>query len=537
VDRVFGFSRQRWNQISAPVFALALGVILVASGMVRLYGFNRPLADWHSFRQSDTASVTREYVKHGIDILRPRYHDVSNIQSGTENGEGWRMVEFPLLNALVAGILQLHPEWPLVQTHRAVSILSSMVTLLCLAWLAHRWYGKLMSVITAAIFGLLPFNIYYSRVILPEPFMVMCAVLGVALLDWWAEKTAQRADLKQSSVIAFSDFALLLSGVSFSLALLVKPVAIFFVPMYLAVAWRSRRWIVLPWIKALVVFGLAVLPLYLWRQWILQFPEGIPVSLWLLNRGGIRLRPAWWRWLFSDRIGRMMFGHWGAALLPLGAVATLWQWPKKKPARQSWMIWLVQQKDAWIRTEGLVIGAAVGALAFMVVFASGNVQHDYYQTVIIPAIALLSARGVVWLLRLAQTTWQLLIISGALGILAIFSGVFAWYDIQQLFNINNPAIVPAGQAVQRHTPEDALIIAPFMGDTTLLFATDRRGWPIGFDLETKLKLGADFYLSTALDDETRELLELYPLVEQTELYTLIDLRNPLPATRSTQRGR
>jgi hypothetical protein len=83
------------------LFSQLLVGLLVGAFLVRLYGITNPLADWHSFRQADTASVTREYIKHGVDLLHPKYHDLSNVQSGQmnegkDNVEGWRMVEFPL---------------------------------------------------------------------------------------------------------------------------------------------------------------------------------------------------------------------------------------------------------------------------------------------------------------------------------------------------------------------------------------------------------------------------------------------------------
>lgn len=524
----------RWERAKTLIFAIALVGVFLSAGWLRLYGFDRPLADWHSFRQVDTASVTREYQKNGIDPLRPRYHDVSNIASGQLNLEGWRMVEFPLLNIFVAQLTAWNPTWPLVQTHRAVSIVSSLISLSGLAWLAYRWYGRLMSLLTAAIFGLMPFSVFFSRVVLPEPFMVMWAVLGLVFFDWWASRSAKALDTRQSPWGGWYDLFLLASAASFAIALLVKPMALFFAPVYFAVAWRYRRWNVIPWIKALTLFGLSVVPVYLWREWILQFPSGIPVSAWLFNGNGIRFRPAWWRWLFSDRIGRMMFGHWGAPFLIFGVLATVWNWPASKLKRQSWFVWICVQGDKLLQHEGLVLASAVSAVAYLAVFATGNVQHDYYQTVIVPGVALVTARGATWLVRFArgvrQTVWVFL----ALFMVGLFSWVFAWYDIQQLFNINNPAVEKAGAAVQRLTPPDSLIIANYMGDTTLLFATDRRGWPIGFEIEQKRAAGAEYYLSTALDDETRMLMSQYPVLEQTDLYTLIDLRAPLMATADAE---
>ncbi len=434
------------------------------------------------------------------------------------------MVEFPLLNIVVASILQWQPEWNLVETHRGVSIFSSLVSLLCLSFLLLRWYGKLVSLVGAFIFGTMPFNIFFSTVVLPEPFMVMWALLAAVFFTLWAQDSARKFDQGQGKVFIFSDIWLLFAGLSFAAALLVKPMAVFFVPVYAAVIWQQRRWSWPAIVKAGIVFFAAILPLLWWRNWIQNFPTGIPASDWLLNGNGIRFRPAWWRWLFGDRIGRMMFGHWGASLVLLGGVAALWNWPKKRLSRQSWFGWVVSELDRLVRTEGLVLAFAVGCLSYLVIFASGNVQHDYYQTLIVPALSVLAARGSVWLFRFARNAWQQVWIAFGLLSVILFSWMFAWHDIQQLFAINNPAVVPAGQAVQRHAGADDLVIASYMGDTTLLFASDRRGWPIGFSLDQKLEAGAAWYLSTALDDETRDLIERFTLVEQTDLYSLIDLR-------------
>ena len=80
---------------------LILIFIILVAFLVRLYRIDNPIADWHSFRQADTASVTREYIENSIDLLRPRYHDLSNIQSGFDNPMGYRMVEFPFINGLI----------------------------------------------------------------------------------------------------------------------------------------------------------------------------------------------------------------------------------------------------------------------------------------------------------------------------------------------------------------------------------------------------------------------------------------------------
>src|SRR5258708_28401070 len=80
-------------------------VLIVLSGfIVRLYRFNNPIADWHSWRQSDTSAVSRNFVKNGIDFLHPTFDDLSNVPSGLDNPKGYRFVEFPLYNIKTASL-------------------------------------------------------------------------------------------------------------------------------------------------------------------------------------------------------------------------------------------------------------------------------------------------------------------------------------------------------------------------------------------------------------------------------------------------
>src|SRR3989344_7731029 len=79
-----------------------ISIILFLALVTRLYKVKSPIADWHSWRQADTASVTKIYVEEGIDLLRPRYHDISSIQTGIFNPQGLRLVEFPIFNVIHA---------------------------------------------------------------------------------------------------------------------------------------------------------------------------------------------------------------------------------------------------------------------------------------------------------------------------------------------------------------------------------------------------------------------------------------------------
>jgi hypothetical protein len=75
---------------------IILSLIFLLGFIVRLYRINAPLADWHSWRQTDTAAVTYRFKEEGVNLLQPQYFDISNIQSGEFNPKGYRMVEFPI---------------------------------------------------------------------------------------------------------------------------------------------------------------------------------------------------------------------------------------------------------------------------------------------------------------------------------------------------------------------------------------------------------------------------------------------------------
>jgi hypothetical protein len=76
-------------------------------------------------------------------------------------------------------------------------------------------------------------------------------------------------------------------------------------------------------------------------------------------------------------------------------------------------------------------------------------------------------------------------------------------------------------------PTDAQVIAPYQSDTTLLWQTRHRGWPIGLDIDRQLSLGATHYLSLDHDDESNYLRQHYQVLLDTPEYILIDLTQPI----------
>src|SRR5258708_7615154 len=266
-----------WCFFQRHIFFL---VFLLTAGLaVRLYSLNTPLADWHSWRQADTASVTREYIKHRYPLLLPHYQDLSDIPSGKENVAGYRMVEFPIENYLIAQFLNAFPRFDLVVTSRLVSIFFSLISIAMLYVLVFQLTGKkLLAFFCAAVFALMPYSIYYSRVILPEPTMLAFQLLSLVAFTQWVRLIKEKKSLVLRGLYG------LLSTFSFAIALLLKPMAAFVGPVYPVIAFGTLGWSAFTSFELYLFPALVFLPLAWWRHWILQFPSGIPASDWLYNQ-------------------------------------------------------------------------------------------------------------------------------------------------------------------------------------------------------------------------------------------------------------
>ncbi|MEK9143931.1 MAG: glycosyltransferase family 39 protein [Patescibacteria group bacterium] len=461
-------------------------LLMIAVG-TRFYGFTSTIADWHSWRQNDTAAVARNFVKFGFDPLRPRFNDLSNIPSGKDNPMGWRMVEAPLYQSVGYGVGRLFPSVPLELILRLVTVAASVGTLILLYLLMLPTTGALTALAGVGVYAVLPYSVYYGRSILPDPFMVFWAVFSVYLV---MKATGWKL--------------LILAAMAAALALLVKPMAIFLLLPVPYLFFRRYGFSLNLFIGLLVYWIIGLLPLAVWHQWILQYPEGIAVYAWLFNEGGIRFKGAWFYWLFAKRLGEIILGYWGLLPLGLGFLVT----PSNKEG------WLFRW---WI----------VGGLLYMVIIARGNVQHDYYQILLLPVISVYAGKGFAFLLSNKIFSRPISYLLSTICVL--FMLAFSWYTIRSFYWINHPEIVEAGQAADTLLPKDAKVIAPYGGDTTFLYQTKRQGWPIGFDIDKKQAMGATHYVTVSPSDndfETKDLANRYTVLVRNDKFAIIDLTKP-----------
>src|SRR3990167_9231779 len=461
-----------------------LTLIIFFGLLVRLYKIDAPLADWHSWRQADTAAVTRNFIKMGFNPFFPKYDDMSGVsENPVINPATFRFVEFPIYNMLVYPLYLLFGIDD--KYHRLVSVIFSVASIALIFFIVKKYANTTVALITSFTFAFLPFNVFFGRTTLPEPTFVFFALGMVYFADKWIW---ERGWILASLGFIFT-----------AIAFLMKPWAIFFfLPLLYSMYRRADKRF---WGKFIMLMASALLPFVLWRLWMLQQPEGIPASNWLLNGDGIRFRPAFWWWIISERIGREILGVTGAFLFFLGLLI------KPRDGNYFLHIW------------------ALSLFLYFITFATGNVRHDYYQIVFVPVAAVFVSIGFIRLIKgvsdFIPRFWSIPIAFLFLT-LTIY---FTWTQVKELYKVNNPPIIEAGKKADEILPEDAVVVAPYMGDTAFLYQINRIGFPV-----TALPLpemvsdyGVTHYVSVNRDDKTNWVLRHFEILEDNPKFVIADL--------------
>lgn len=468
-----------------------LGLILIFAFQVRTYRLDRPIADWHSWRQADTAAVTRNFVKEGFTPFAPKFDDMTPLSEGElPNPNRFRYVEFPAYNILVYPLWLLFPFQEAMA--RLVSIFLSLGSIVFMFLLVARFAGSILGLLSAFIFAFLPYSIFYSTVIMPEPLLIFSMLATLLFFDVWLEKKRE----------LIKEIPLALLAILFpALSLLTKPTAIFLaIPLfYLAFRHLGFSLFKSPKIWLLVIF--TVLPFLLWRFVTLQHPEGVPRFMWLIDGHNLRFKGAFFYWIIQDRLARMILTGAGVALFVLGLLH------RTKKEGLFFLSWLL------------------GMVLYVVVFATGNVTHDYYQVALIPILSIYVAKGITFLFlqkgSILERAFYGLV---ALILLGLTLGL-GWREDRLLFNVNNPKIVEVGKLADAVLPTDAKVIAPYGGDTALLYQTNRAGWGGAYLPIAEMRgVGATHYVTVNLNSEAYDVMREYKTLVMEKEYAIFDLR-------------
>ncbi|QGG49349.1 ArnT family glycosyltransferase [Heliorestis convoluta] len=332
--------------LHSPFAPWLLGGLLFVALLLRLQGIDVPFADFHSWRQSDTAAVARHFYELEMNILRPQLHYYGAPPNYAE-------LEFGLLPFITALLYHL---WggEAVWIARSVVVLFSIWSILSIYRIAHHFWGTWASLAAAFVLALHPTYVYFSRSYQPDVPMIALALAGLANFLAWRNKG--------------SLFHAVLGCFWLTLAVLVKPPAlIFYFPLAIWWFYSDRNWYIA---AAYLFFPIAFTAAYIWSiHGIAQHPFVSGLTIGFAGRLLEQGIPLGW---FND-VARGLFFYTFTPALLLPVLVGLWR---------------AFSSDAW----KWILPWIVGLTAFFML-AGSNVLNllQYYYLVAIPLVALLVA--------------------------------------------------------------------------------------------------------------------------------------------------
>ena len=166
---------------------------------------------------------------------------------------------------------------------------------------------------------------------------------------------------------------------------------------------------------------------------------------------------------------------------------------------------------------------------YMIVFATGNVQHDYYQVMIMPALCIFMGRGLYYLLKgIPGVISRVYSIPLAVFLLVMTLGMTWWYT-KDFWQVIDERVHIVGKHVDQVLPKDTQVVAPSGGDTTFLYYINRPGFAVAALPLNRLRdeFGIDYYIGLNYDEDTNNALKQFATVEKTDKFVIVDLHKEL----------
>ena len=295
----------------------------------------------------------------------------------------------------------------------------------------------------------------------------------------------------------------LLSLISFSIAILIKPFAIFYGIALLCLFLIRYNFTILKRIDFYIYFIISIIPFILWRVHMSQFPEGIPASEWLITTintseglKNIFFRPAFFRWIFFERINNLILGGFLSTFFIIGLI--------KK------------------RASIFLYSIGLSGFLFLFIFQGGNVQHEYYQTLILPVIAIFTALGTAFILKNTKLFIHPIFTYTVIICVFAFSFFISYYKVRDFYNYPSE-LTQMAKIVSSLTNKEDKIVTDRIGDTTFLYLIDRKGAPAVYKSLDELKKDGYSYFMTMNRQVIDENKKSYEIVFENDKFALFKL--------------
>jgi len=478
--------------------AIVVIIISILAVTARLVLINQPYVDHWSWRQSDVAAIAQNFS--GFRFAYPQI-------DWAGNAAGYVGTEFPILPFIAAVCYKFAGQHEWIGRIQAVILFA--VSLPFFFLLVREIFGSTAAVWATFFYCFAPLNVFAGRSFMPDVPSLSFAIVGLCFFLRWVRNAAvfKEQRLRQSSKFSGDGWEAVIpwvvSALAISMSLLIKITSIVILApiLYLAVGrlcqtpgvsqneadgnratWtggspdrasgseRVKR----ATIPGVILFAAIVLvPSAIWYWHAYQTAQKF-YPHHFFGAGGVRIESFSWYWHIAQHT------LVSSLTLVLSAIALVG-------------LFVPQSRDR--RYPHLFHWWLAAMIAFITLVGYGN-RHLWYQLPLVPIAAafagaacafiaskissisvkqtLLSAPSGLPKIGLSQAG---LPASRALSVLLASSFVISafWY-VQPFYQSSAAQLRDAGLELKKVTPPDALIVSADMGDPTMLYYAERKGW-------------------------------------------------------------
>ena len=440
---------------TAPRIVFAICVLAVAA---RLILINQPYVDHWSWRQSDVAAIAHNFLQNGFRFGYPQI-------DWAGNAPGYVGTEFPILPfiaALCYKFAGIH-EW----VGRIQAVILFAVSLPCFFLLVREIFGSTAAVWATFFYSFAPVNIFAGRSFMPDVPSLSFAIVGLYLLLRYVQHN-------ESS-------SFFVAAIALSLSFLIKITSIVIVvPLAYIVVGRlyrtpgvsqngaaetrmistgsslervngservKRRTVV----GAAAIFtAIALLPSVIWYWHAHQIAETF-YPHHFFGAGGIRIESFSW---YSQIAQQSLVSSLTPTLSTMALVGLFVTQSRDRSYSRLFHWWLAAM------------------IVFIILVGYGN-RHRWYQLPLVPIAAAFAGAGCAFVgsrisSRFAGITSSI--------VLAVSFLIPAFVCVRPFYESSAAQLRDAGLELKKLTPSDALIVAADMGDPTIFYYAERKGW-------------------------------------------------------------
>ena len=482
--------------------------IIILGFLTRLININQPLFDVTMWRQTETASIARNFYYNGMNIFYPQV-----LWGGATEGYigETEFHLYPFVVALLYKVFGVHES-----LGRLVSILAFAGGAFFLYKLARKYIGAQGALIAVLFYTFCPHIFFYTRSFQPESTMLFFSITLIYFFSQWLD-TENRRDFILMALCGICAFLVKIPTVCLGLPLL-----------YLCIV--KYRWKLFSEWKLWLFTFMTLFPTFLW--YIHSYKLGLINGLsWNVFHIGTReggfiglsylTTLSFYKNVFYLYIFQRHLIYIGAILTIVGIFSAI-----RKKNLYLFHFWILSQ------------------IIFLFIGAETSRRHSYYSMpIIVPSSIFIAWTVVTYFGRIKRikivylSTLEKYFIAPVFILMLVilpficFHKITAKYKRERLEK--DMPIYIAGNKVREISPKDALVITAHWGGPELLYYSDRRGWTMESkkcsieSIESRRKAGATWFVTTRVIEIDKNVISYlqnnYDVIEMTDRYLIAKL--------------